>query len=417
MLNLLFVAASEALSALRANLLRTLLSTLGIVIGVAALVAILGLGDGMERFGREQVSTQTDVASIVVAPVTSEEVDGIYLEKQNVVPLTPDQATALAQVFGERVSTVDLMSKTKAWVHLANDTLKRPALITASLLTPFPDTARAMQGRLFQPAEFQSADSVAVISHLLALRLQPDSNFAQLLGQQVVWAEHRLRIVGILPKKVIRDEEGGEVPMVFLPIRLLSDAEIRKSPPAMQMKAKKVEEIGAMKTELENWLAADGRGGKDNFKVYTNDYWVEQLRKGIMVFKIIMGMIVGIAILVGGIGVMNVLLMSITERTREIGIRKALGAKRKAIALQFLAESLAISVLGCLLGLLLGLLFNFAATPLVMHLAEVKGFKAAISLGSFVVVMLVAVFIGIAFGTFPAIKASKLSPVDAIRHE
>lgn len=417
MLHLFFVAASEAVGALRANLLRTLLSTLGIVIGVAALVAILGLGDGMERFGREQVSSKTDVSAIVVAPITGEEVDGIYLEKQNVTPLTPADAATLSQTFKEKASSIDLMVKTKAWLHLEGDTLQqRPALLMASLLNPFPDTLKVAHGRLLQAADFQNGDSVAVISHLLALRLQPDSNLAQLIGKQVVWNSHRLRIACILPKKEAKNEDE-EVPTLVLPIRVLSAAEIRKNPPAMQLKAAKVEEIAAMKTDLEAWLAADGRGGKDNFQIYTNDYWVEQLRKGIMVFKVIMGLIVGIAILVGGIGVMNVLLMSITERTREIGIRKALGAKRKAIALQFLAESLAISVLGCLLGLMLGLLFNFAATPLVMHLAEVKGFKAAISPGSFVVVMLVAVFIGIAFGTFPAMKASKLSPVDAIRHE
>jgi len=416
MLQFFFVAASEAVGALRANLLRTLLSTLGIVIGVAALVAILGLGDGMERFGREQVSSKTDVSSIVVAPITGEEVDGIYLEKQNVTPLTPADAAALSQTFKEKASSIDLMVKTKAWLHLEGDTLQRPALLMASLLNPFPDTLKVAQGRLLQSADFQNGDSVAVISHLLALRLQPDSNLAQLIGKQVVWNNHRLRITGILQKKAPKNEDE-EVPTLVLPIRILSAAEIRKNPPAMQVKAAKVEEITAMKADLETWLAADGRGGTDNFQVYTNDYWVEQLRKGIMVFKVIMGLIVGIAILVGGIGVMNVLLMSITERTREIGIRKALGAKRKAIALQFLTESLAISVLGCLLGLILGLLFNFAATPLVMHLAEVRGFKAAISPGSFVVVMLVAVFIGIAFGTFPAMKASKLSPVDAIRHE
>ncbi len=416
MFNLLSVAAVEAVGALRANLLRTLLSTLGIVIGVAALVAILGLGDGMERFGREQLSSKTDVSTIVVAPITSEEVDGMYIEKQNVVPLTPADASTLAQVFGEKATSIDLMAKTKAWVHLAGDTLRRPSLLTASLVNPFPDTMRAAHGRLLQAADFQNADSVAVLSHLLALRLQPDSNWAQLLEKQVVWANHRLRVVGILEKGVATDEDG-EVPTVTLPIQLLSADEVKKSPPAMQVKVKNVEEVTAMKADLDKWLAADGRGGSANFKVYTNDYWIEALTKGITMFKVIMGLIVGIAILVGGIGVMNVLLMSITERTREIGIRKALGAKRKAIALQFLSESLAISVLGCLLGLALGLMFNFAATPLVMHLAEVKGFKAAISPGSFVVVMLVAIFIGIAFGTFPAMKASKLSPVDAIRHE
>lgn len=416
MFNLLQVAASEAVGALRANLMRTLLSILGIVIGVGALVAILGLGDGMERFGRAQLSDRTDVSSILVTPVTGTQVDGIYLEKQNLVPLTPAHAAALAQVLEGKTESIDLMARNKGWLHLANDTTSRPAALVASLLSPFPDTLKALHGRVLQVADFQNADSVTVLNHWLASRLQPDSNLAQLIDRQMIWGEHSLRIVGVLPKEESKNEEEN-VPTAYFPIQVLTHAELQKRPPAMKLAIKNVEEIPAVKTQLEGWLAADGRGGTENFQVRSNDYWVAELKKGIMVFKIVMGLIIGIAILVGGIGVMNVLLMSVTERTREIGIRKALGAKRRAIAMQFLAESLAISVLGCLLGLLLGLLFNFSATPLVMHLADVKGFEAAISPGSFVVVMLVAVFIGIVFGTFPALKASKLSPVDAIRHE
>jgi len=416
MFNLLQVAASEAVGALRANLMRTLLSILGIVIGVAALVAILGLGDGMERFGRAQLSDRTDVSSILVTPVTSTNVDGIYLEKQNVVPLTPTDAVTIAQVLAGKTENIDLMTHNKGWLHLAGDTASRPARLTASLLSPFPDTMKALHGRLLQAADYQRADSVTVLNHWLASRLQPDSNLAQLIGRQLIWEKHSLRIVGILPPEKTKNEEEN-VPTALLPIQVLTQEELKKRPPAMKLSIKNVEEIPTLKTQLEGWLAADGRGGTENFTVRTNDYWVAELKKGIMVFKIVFGFIIGLAILVGGIGVMNVLLMSVTERTREIGIRKALGAKRRAIAMQFLAESLAISVLGCLLGLLLGLVFNFSATPLVMHLADVKGFEAAISPGSFVVVMGVAVFIGIVFGTFPAMKASKLSPVDAIRHE
>jgi putative ABC transport system permease protein len=416
MFNLLQVAASEAVGALRANLLRTLLSILGIVIGVAALVAILGLGDGMERFARAQLSDRTDVSSILVTPVTGTNVDGIYLEKQNVTPLTPADAATLAQVLEGKIERIDLMTSNKGWLHLAGDTTSRPARLTASLLSPFPDTMKALHGRLLQAADYQNADSVTVLNHWLASRLQPDSNLAQLIGRQLVWDAHSLRIVGVLPPEESKNEEEN-VPTALLPIQVLTQEELKKRPPAMKLAIKNVEEIPALKTRLEGWLAADGRGGTEHFMVRASDYWVAELKKGIMVFKIVFGFIIGLSILVGGIGVMNVLLMSVTERTREIGIRKALGAKRRAIAMQFLAESLAISVLGCLLGLLLGLLFNFSATPLVMHFADVKGFEAAISLGSFVVVMAVAVFIGIVFGTFPALKASKLSPVDAIRHE
>ncbi|HNG90153.1 MAG TPA: ABC transporter permease, partial [Saprospiraceae bacterium] len=387
MLNLIQVAAAEAVGTFRANMLRTLLSMLGIIIGVGALVAILGLGDGLENFGRMQLGDRTEVASMLVMPVTSESVDGIYLEKQNVVPLTPTDAQAIMRHFGDQVKDIEMMTGMKGWVRLESDTTNRPCALAFSLKTPFADTLRALQGRLFEPADFEPRDSVVVLNHLLARRLRPDSNFAALIGQHLVWEKYRFRISGVLTADHASSEEEKEVPMLYAPIQVLRPEELKSRPPALKLSARNVEEIPAMKTELERWLAADGRGGTANFMVRTNDYWVGELKKGIMVFKIVMGLIIGIAIVVGGIGIMNVLLMSVTERTREIGIRKALGAKRKAIALQFLTESLALSVAGCLLGLVLGLLFNFSATPLVMHLAEVKGFKATIAPSSFLVVM------------------------------
>ena len=129
-----------------------------------------------------------------------------------------------------------------------------------------------------------------------------------------------------------------------------------------------------------------------------------------------MGLIVGISVLVGGIGVMNVLLISVTERTVEIGIRKAVGAKREDIIAQFLSESLTISLLGSVLGTILGILFTMAAVPIIQHFTKMP-FEAAFTLNTLAVISIIAIVVGIVFGTYPAIKASKLHPVEAIRAE
>jgi putative ABC transport system permease protein len=119
---------------------------------------------------------------------------------------------------------------------------------------------------------------------------------------------------------------------------------------------------------------------------------------------------------VGGVGVMNVLLISVTERTSEIGIRKAMGANRKDIVMLFLSESIAVSAFGSLLGLIFGVLFTMAAVPIVKAITKIP-FQAEYTLNTFLVIAILAVVVGIVFGTYPAIRASRLNPVDAIRHE
>jgi putative ABC transport system permease protein len=140
------------------------------------------------------------------------------------------------------------------------------------------------------------------------------------------------------------------------------------------------------------------------------------VQQAIMVFKLLMGAITGISLLVGGIGIMNVLLASVVERTREIGVRRAAGARRRDILAQVLVESMTIAGFGCILGVVVGLAGAYASAALIRSRSQAEVY-AAFTLESFLVAAGTAMFIGLAFGCYPAFRAARLSPIDAIRHE
>ncbi|MGH7670552.1 MAG: ABC transporter permease, partial [Gemmatimonadaceae bacterium] len=147
-----------------------------------------------------------------------------------------------------------------------------------------------------------------------------------------------------------------------------------------------------------------------------NQYRIGQVQQGMLLFKLLMGALTGISLLVGGIGIMNVLLASVAERTREIGIRRATGARRREIMMQFLAESVAISGAGAVLGAGLGVAAAYTVTA-IMRMRTRATVYAGLSWSTLIVAALAALAVGIGFGLYPAIKAARLSPIDAIRHE
>ncbi|MBC7897763.1 MAG: FtsX-like permease family protein, partial [Cytophagaceae bacterium] len=164
-------------------------------------------------------------------------------------------------------------------------------------------------------------------------------------------------------------------------------------------------------------LAARTPAWRTRFDLATYEARAQQAAQGILIFKLLMGAITGISLLVGGIGIMNVLLASVSERTREIGIRRATGATRRDILLQFLAESVAISGFGSVLGIALGLGGAFGITAVIRRYATAGFIQASFSWGSVAAAAGASLLIGLLFGTYPARRASQLSPIDAIRHE
>ncbi|MFY0684660.1 MAG: ABC transporter permease [Balneola sp.] len=395
---------SIALNNIRANPLHTFLSTLGIIIGVAAMVGILALGDGLEQTGREQIANTTSLNFISVSSKSTKTVDGIKVKIKNRAKLTATQALEIQTLFSGKALTDYTLTETGEVVY--KDSLAG-VYIQGSMNNRIHFSGDSLVvGRFISERDIIDNSNVTVLTYTIAKRLS--SNMESLIGETIHVNDKELEVIGILQLS------NAESQKIYVPISEFSDA---TDFPTLLIKSLKAEEIPELKEKLEAWLDDTFNAEGESFIVSTNEARVEQFSQGILMFKLIMGAITGISVLVGGIGVMNVLLISVTERTKEIGIRKAAGAKKKDIILQFMAESVTISFVGSFLGWLVGIIGVFTFVPIVNALTDLGNFKAAIGTSTVVLIMIIALFVGVVFGTYPAWRAAQLTPLDAIRHE
>ncbi len=392
-----------ALANIRSNFLHTFLSVLGIVIGVAALVSILSLIDGMEDLAREQISSTTSLNAITIQSNQYKVVNEVRIRRDTFPVLHYSHFRRLADTLSQPADGYYRTSLSgEAWLED-----KRIGVYAWVGATPIrtSDTAK-FTGALYQVADVEQKRDVVVVNQSF-VKLANDS--LGLIGKKIRFENHALTIIGIVPEPLVKSAQ------IYFPITLLSDAELREHPPMIYFDVKRTEDIPQLKTEIQNWLHHEFGTG-DNFTIQTNDFRIEQATKAFLVFRVVMGLIVGISVLVGGIGVMNVLLISVTERTAEIGIRKATGANKRDIILLFLSESITVSAFGSVLGLVLGVVGTMIIIPIVKAITEVP-FQAAYTWNTLVVISVISLLVGIVFGTYPAIRAARLNPVDAIRHE
>lgn len=409
MLEKIVISVGVAWQNIRANPLHTALSTLGIVIGVGALVSILSLADGMEQHVRQQIESTTSLQALVVQTRTRRQVDGIWVDKKDYPVLGPEEAALLRESLegvlsvSPRVEGSALLTRPDSGQEIGisytiladGDPLLEQAVHLAG--TPFEELAAEGNHRL-------------LVNRALARRLAGEGAPEGALGMEVVLEGRTWRVAG-----VVEDDPTGQ-PRVAIPMEALGGEELRATPPRLVIRAERVEEVPRIEEDIRAWLEGHYAEGEEAFAISTNQMRVEQARRAMLMFKVIMGLITGISVVVGGIGVMNVLLVSITERTSEIGIRKATGAKRRDILLQFLSESVTISGLGSAMGLLLGMLVSLAAVPLVKMVVDVP-FQVVFSAQMFLIIGVLALIIGVVFGTYPALRAARLTPIDAIRRE
>lgn len=386
---------------------------LGIIIGVGALVAMLSLIDGLEQLARDQISGKTALENMSISANTHRKVDGVQVERDTVAAFSqqlmdelldelPYEATAQLSVGGSALGS----SRDTQQLGITYRAVTFPVVDKGFELIAgrWPDSAATVAS--------PSTTVEALINHQLALKLvSPDTNTAAAIGQTFELLGGTLKVVGVAEKSDKINVNGTLFGYNQLPA--LPDATPGRG--QLQLAFESVEDVLPAQEFIEPWLESRFAAIEDPVRIDTYTNYLEAMEEGFLIFRLVMGFLIGIAVVVGGVGIMNVLVMSVVERTSEIGIRKALGADRKSIITQFLSEAVALSVIGSFLGTVLGICVALLGAPLVSMFSTEIEFSAIFTTNTLLIVGVVAVGIGCLFGTYPALRASRLDPVSSIR--
>ena len=410
----LIESARVGADSLRANPMRTVLSTTGVIIGVAALVAAFAITDGVDVWSRALIARESSVQDVAITPRTRETINGRSYAVHGYPLLTADDAAqARAEVPGVSRHALTLTGTT------STEYLDRraPALLTLSTasLVDFAGLDLAA-GRFFTSAEEVHSAPVIVLNHRLAEELAGGRDPLWLVGRSIRVGGQRREVTGILA--AVPGGEQGDL-AAFAPLHggeaLLAPASAPRVP-TLRLKAHSIEAVDTLRTAAINWLAERFGRRVDKLDVSVGTQRLENTKQAILLSKLLLGLLVSLILAVGGIGIMNVLLAAVVERTREIGIRKAVGARRRDIQMQFLVESVTITGVGSAIGFVAGIILAQAGTAGFRYWSG-AGIYPVLHVSTAALAVSAAVLVGLVFGTYPARRAASLSPVDAIARE
>jgi len=408
MLFALLESFRSATLSIYAHGLRSFLTTLGIVIGVASVIAVVSVTQGMSAFigdtfaalGSNSLTIQSytpfeDQMKGIRARLTPDDLELIERRGEGIASIT-------AVLFANRTSQIKYGSQT-AFSQIMGTTYA------------YQDVAQAYTqvGRFLAPSDNTTRRRIAVIGDKVRENLNLPENP---LNEYVEIGGEWFKVVGLLaPKGEIMGFSQDDI--VLVPYATMQSLQGNRTQTDIQIQLSlsensDVEDVTQQLTTLLRSAHALASDEDDDFNIQTAEQLMETFDTVINMVTIVIGGIVSISLLVGGIGIMNIMLVSVTERTREIGICKAIGAKRHHILLQFLIEALLLSLLGGLIGLAIG----YGLGTLIAN--TIPGFpNASIPLWSVVLALGFSGFVGVLFGILPAAKAANLDPIDALRYE
>jgi putative ABC transport system permease protein len=398
-----------ALEALRANKLRSFLTMLGIVIGVAAVIAMVALGRGAQKSVKDRIAalgttlvtvlpgqtrgfgpvvSSTDRAALTLDDATALDERGTYL-----LAVQPEMSRSLQVQYGSHNTNTTITGTTANYLEVRNFSMA--------------------EGRMFTNAEDAAGKRVAVLGPQVVEDLGVASA-ETMLGEEIRINGMRFEVVGVLESKGQGAGFGNPDDQVLVPIqtahyRVIGSDRLR----SINLLSPTEADIPVTMAEAQKILRREHRlraGQDDDFTLRSQADFLTTLGETTQVFTYLLAGIAAVSLLVGGIGIMNIMLVSVTERTREIGIRKALGANRADVLMQFLIEALVLCMLGGVAGIGLG-------TGASIVLQRVFGWSTSVGASSVLVAFLFAGAVGVIFGVWPARRAAALDPIDALRYE
>ena len=405
---MLFESALLALQAIWANKLRSFLTVIGNIVAVTSIIAVVSLIQGLNASVEDAIMSEVGADTFMVDrfPVTQsqEEEDAVRGNPR----VTMDDANAIRR-FAQSVDSVMVQARTSAEMKYRTEQLDSVQVQGLTREYASLPTTNVEHGRVITPSEFDAGRMVAILGYDTADRL---FGARDPLDKKVSIAGVPFTVVGVAEKKgSIFGQSQDEYAIVPLPAfqrvfgsRRSLNLVVKPRDPSLTRVA--MDETTVALRIQRRLKPAE----KDNFGVFSSDTFLniyDQATQGI--FAVLVG-VVGLSLVVGGIVIMNIMLMVVTERTREIGLRKALGARRRDIVWQILTESITLSTFGGVVGTAIGFV-------IAMIIAAVSPLPAAVELWSIVLGIGITAFVGLFFGLYPAMQAAKLDPIEALRRE
>lgn len=397
-----------ALKALNNNKLRCFLTMLGVIIGVGAVIAMLAIGQGSKNSIKAQIS-EMGSNMIMIFPGT-EQRGGVRQSSSDMQTLKPSDYEAIASQAETIADITPTVSSSGQWVYGNNNYPSQAQGVNSQYLAIRQRSVA--EGEMFTEHEIKSAAKVCVLGRTLVENLFPDG--ADPIGKVVRFGQIPLTVIGVLDEKGYNTMGQDQDDLALVPYstvmkRILATDYLQ----GIQASAADESQTDRTIAEITDILRTQHKLRDDeenNFTIRSMQELAEMISSTSSMMTVLLAAVAGISLLVGGIGIMNIMIVSVTERTREIGLRMSIGATGRDIMMQFLIEAVIISVTGGLLGILLGAI----STWMISIFAH---WPVAISSASVILSFMVCTVIGIIFGFYPAAKASNLDPIEAIRYE